>query len=218
MKLRSVAIASIVIGGAAITLLASYIAVISHDFRIETQSPQRTYQVTFDGKAEARNSGTIEFSTERVKLTVLKAGKEYYVKDPFFGEGTLGLHFKAAYPVIEWINDFTIRMGGDLSSQPFHDEIRVLNETKETLGVVEIFYGRYERFLIFDFAPGTSLTLSASPQFSVNLPPASTVIYRATNLGTRQERMGTVEGRKRKTPSEGPIKTTIEITESSKQE
>lgn len=83
--------------------------------------------------------------------------------------------------------------------------------TNETLGVVEIFYGKHERFLVFDFGPRSQLVLSASPQFGFGLPPASTVIYRVINLTTNRERQGMVEGRKRKDPSEEPHSIAVSI-------
>jgi hypothetical protein len=209
------ALSSILISAAAISLCAVYsVGTLRDEFKIETTSPQGTYRVTFEGKTNPRISPLAEFSSERVKLSVIKAQEIYFVKDPFFGEGALDRHFRGAFPVIEWLNDSALRLGGNLSEQPFHDEIELSNGTKENLGIVEVFYGKYERFLIFDFAPGRHLMLSASPQFSVNLPPASTVIYKATNLATGRERVRMVEGIKRKTPSEGAAKIVVEITDS----
>lgn len=88
-----------------------------------------------------------------------KSSQTFFVKDPFFRGGSLDEHFKGAYPVIEWINDSSLRMGGNLASQPFRDEIKLINKTKEKLDIVEIFYGKYERFLIFDLEPELTLTL-----------------------------------------------------------
>jgi hypothetical protein len=212
MRFRRLTITSVLIIGGAISLYAAYSGgIFKNDFHIETRSPQGTYRLVFEGKADSRNSRSIGSSSERVILTVFKGQSVYFVKTPFFGEDGFDLHFKGAYPVVQWVNNFTLRMGGNLSAQPFVDEIRISNGTKEEFGVVEIFYGRSERFLIFDFEPGAHLVLSASPQFSLSLPPASTVIYKTTNLVTRQEKVRVVEGVKRKSASEGSISTNVEI-------
>ena len=179
------------------------------DFHQETTSPRGTYRAVFEGKTAPRGA---LFQNERVKLTVTREQKPFFNKDPFFGEDGLDTHFRGAYPVIQWINDFTLRMGGDLSDQPFHDELNISNRTDEKIDVLEIFYGRDERFLVFDLEPGKSLRVFASPQFSVSLPPASTAICRTYNLAKRTERVETVEGRKRKQSSEGPLSLQIQIT------
>jgi hypothetical protein len=179
-------------------------------FHQETTSPQGTYKAVFEGKTAPRNGLS---QNERVRLTVTREQKPFFNKDPFFGEDGLDAHFTGAYPVIEWVNDFTLRMGGDLSAQPFHDELNVSNRTDERIDVLEIFYGRYERFLVFDLEPGKSLRIFASPQFSVSLPPASSAIYKTYNLAKRTDRVETVEGRKRQGSSEGPLSLQIQITQ-----
>jgi hypothetical protein len=177
---------------------------------IETRSPQATYTVVFELKAGEANS--LGF-TEVVKLTVTKGSQTFFVKDPFFGAGSLEAHFKGAHPVIEWINDSSVRMGGDLASQPFRDEIKVINKTKEKLDVVEIFYGRYERFLIFELEPQRTLTLPASPQVTNGLPLAATIVYEATNFSTKRMRTKMIESVQRKNSSEGPLKSVVEIVD-----
>lgn len=162
------------------------------------------------GRLDANSLG---FFGEFVKLTVTRHHDVFFVKDPFFRGGQLELHFKGAYPAIEWVNNFSLRMGGDVASQPFRDEIKLINKTEEKLDVVEIFYGRYERFLIFDFEPQATLTLPASPQFSINQPAAANVIYEATSLSTGHKRANIIETVQRKSASDGPLKTTVEIVD-----
>jgi hypothetical protein len=178
------------------------------DLYIETRSPKGTYTLLFEG--ETSKTPTIAGVSEMVKLTVVKGQATYFVKDPFFGEKGLGSHFRDVYPQLEWLNDSAIRLGKDVSSEPYLDRITVLNSTKETLSVVEIFYGRSERFLILDFEPGAELVLSPSPQFGVHSSPARTVTYRALNLANR-ERQGMIEGQQRKHPSEGPLNLAVII-------
>lgn len=176
---------------------------------IETRSPKGTYTLLFEGKTN--RTDTIAGVSEMVKLTVVKGQATYFVKDPFFGEKGLGPHFRATYPVLEWLNDSAIRLGEDVSSQPYSDQIRILNSTKETLSVVEIFYGK-ERFLILDFEPDAQLVLSPPPQFGDSLA-ARTVIYRALNLTTKRERQGMTEAPQRKHPSEGPLNIAVTINQ-----
>ena len=88
VKIRSIAITSILIGAAAMTLFAAYMNTVSrNDFKMEFESPKGTYHVTFESKEDPRNSDPMQFSSERVRLTVLKDGQEYFVKDPFLVRG-----------------------------------------------------------------------------------------------------------------------------------
>lgn len=178
---------------------------------VKTRSPQGTYTVLFELKPGKTNS--LGFFTEFVKLKVTKGSQVFFVKDPFFAGRELELHFKGAYPVIEWVNDFSLRLGRDLASQPFRDEIELINKTKEKLDVVEIFYGKYERFLIFDLDPQITLTLHASPQVSDNLPLAATLIYEATKFSTKRKRAKMIHLVQRDDASEGPLKSVVEIVD-----
>ena len=211
LKTRVLAFICVLSVGAAVALYSATSRNSEHDPIVETRSPQGTYTVLFERKTGAANS--LGFFAEFVKLTVTRNHDIFFVKDPFFGGGKLELHFKGAYPVIQWVNDFSLRMGGDVASQPFRDEIKLINKTGEKLDVVEIFYGRYERFLIFDFEPQANLTLPASPQFSVNLPAAANVIYEATTLSTGHKRSKIIENVQRKSASDGPLKTVVEIVD-----
>lgn len=211
-KIKTFVVIVIVIIGIAVSLYA-YSATVNGDFSIETRSPHGTFRVVFEGQTSGLNSRSSQFLSEKVSLKVFKGQKLYFTKDPFFGGDALEMHFKGAYPTIEWINDSVLRMGGNTSAQPFLDEIKISNNTEEKLGVVEVFYGRYERFLLFDFDPGTSLTLSASPQFSVGMPPASTVIYKATNLASRQAALRMIKLKERNTASDGPLRIAVEISD-----
>ena len=91
--------------------------------------------------------------------------------------------------------------------------IKLINKTKEKLDVVEIFYGKYERFLIFDLEPQLTLTLPASPEVSNSLPLAATLIYEATNFSTKRKRTKMIENFQRKNASEGPLKLVVEIVD-----
>ena len=208
-KTRVLSLICLLTVGAAVALYSATSRSPERDSIVETRSPQGTYTVLFERRKGAANA--LGFFPEFVKLTVTRNHDLFFVKDPFFGGGKLELHFKGAYPVIEWVNDFSLRMGGDLASQPFRDEINLINKTEEKLDVVEIFYGRYERFLIFDLEPQATLTLLASPQFSVNQPPAANVIYEATSLSTGHKRSNIIENVQRKSASDGPLKTAVEI-------
>lgn len=202
MRLKNVALAAVFIMllGLSVSFACSLFG--EDDFFIETRSPLGTYTLLFEGKIS--KTSTIAGSSEVVKLTVKRDGATYFVKDQFFGEPGLGPHFRGIYPVLEWLNDSAIRLGEEVSAQPYSDRIRILNSTKEILSVVEIFYIN-ERFLILDFKPEAQLVLPASPQFRSDSLPTPTVIYRALNLTTNRERQGMIEGRKRKHPSEGPL-------------
>jgi hypothetical protein len=207
---QAIIVIAVLLTGIIVSLVVAYsCGVLADDFIIETRSITGTYQVTFQSHCKDRRPtfGCAEI----VKMTVLKDGQLFFSKEPFFGEGPFGIHFKGAYPVIEWPDKNILRLGSSLSEQPVLDTIELWNRTGENLDVVEVFYGRYERFVIFDFAPEAKIDLVASPQFTTNLPPASTVIYKATNLTRRRELVRMVEGKKRASKSEGPLKILVEI-------
>lgn len=210
MRPKTVALAAmfIVLLGLSFSLACSLFD--EEDLYIETRSPTGTYTLLFEGKMS--RTSTVAGSSEIVKLTVKKGEATYYVKDPFFGEKGLGPHFQGKYPVLEWINDTTIRLGHDVSSQPYSDRIRIFNSTNETLSVVEIFYIN-DRFLILDFEPKAELVLSASPQFKSDSSGAPSVVYRALNLTTNRERQGMIEGPQRKHRSEGPLNLELIINQ-----
>ena len=211
MRFKTVALGAGFIVLLSLSLSLAYSLFSGDNLYIETRSPTGTYTLLFEGKI--RRTATVAGSSEVVKLTVKKGETTYFVKDPFFGEKGLGPHFRGKYPVLEWLNDSAIRLGEEVSSQPYSDRIRIFNSTNETLSAVEIFYTN-ERFLILDFKPEAQLVLSASPQFRFDsTSPASTVVYRALNLTTNRERQGMIEGPQRKHPSEGPLNLELIINQ-----
>ena len=202
MRPKTLALLGLLIVLLGLSFALAYSSSDEDDLYIETRSPKGTNTLIFEGKTS--RTSTIAGSSEMVKLTVVKGEATYFVKDPFFGEKGFGPHFRGTYPVLEWLNDSAIRLGKDLSAQPYSDRVMILNSTRETLSVVEIFYGK-ERFLILDLEPEAQLVLSPSPQFEFDSSAATTVIYRALNLATNRVRQGIIEARQRKNPSEGPL-------------
>lgn len=205
-KVIAVARSFVLVG---LSVLGIHSSCLQDDFKITTQSPKGTYTLVFEGKKTPTD--TIAGSYEMVKLTVLKGDTVYFVKDPFFGEKGLDLHFRGAYPSREWVSDFALRLGGDLSSQPFRDQITVINATGEALPVVELFYGKYQRFILFDFESQAKLRLFASPEFGSAASPAWSVIYTALNPTGNLLVQGSVDGVKRQNPSEGPLDLVVTI-------
>lgn len=199
---RRIAFAGSLIIALAASVLALYSTFWQDDFTITTRSPSGTYTLVFEGKTTPND--TLAGSSEMVKLTVRKGETVYFVKDPFFGEKGLDPHFRGAYSNIEWFGDSILRLGrGGLSSQPFRDQITIFNATREKLPVVEVFYGRYQRFLIFDLESRGKLLLPASPEFGLIEASPSTVIYTAVNPTSNRHVQGRVEAPKRQNPSEG---------------
>lgn len=113
-------------------------------------------------------------------------------------------------PVIEWVGDNVLRTGEDASDQPFHDELIVSNNSDENLKYMALSYGRFESFWIFDLAPGNQIRLHASPGFK---PDGSSVWFLGyggeTQNGKKFE--GTMDGKKRESPSNGPLRFSISI-------
>jgi hypothetical protein len=182
----------------------------NNDFKIETTSPQGTYRLIFEGRKEPPDG---YLQSETVRLKVMKGEDVFFTKDPFFKEDSLDPHFRDLFPLLQWFDDSTLRMGEELSQQPFSDEITIYNRADEEFDVVEISYGRDERFLIFDFAPGTKVELKASPHFKSQWGAASHLFYKAHAKGGRILDGGT-EGRKRKSPEDGASSYSVEIVES----
>lgn len=177
-------------------------------FQIETRSPRGTYHVTLEGVKSPATALPGEFYVQNVKLVADKENRPIVVEQNFFKADHYDPSFFDVYPLNEWTNDFTLRLG-DRNPQHFLDTVVIRNMTDVELNLVIVDYGRFERFLIFDINPGKSVTLQTSPQFDRG-QPASGVAYTAYS----QDRFfsGAEQRSGERKVEDGPIKTSVEIT------
>jgi hypothetical protein len=102
-------------------------------------------------------------------------------------------------------------MGEVTSHQPFLDQLIVLNETDDDLKYLDVNYGRFESFWIFDLPPGKRVTLRASPGFGPNGTSNFFVGYGGQTQGGK-EFEGKIEKTQRKSPADGALQFEIAIT------
>lgn len=189
-------------------LVLSYARSLGQGYDVEKTSPLGTYRVSIEFRNEAPK-GTRDH-TERVKVQFFK-GQELI--DAYEGENSDQYEpsIRQGMQVVEWVADNVLRIGEERSDQPFSDELLVSNNTGEYLKYVSVSYGRYESFKVFDLAPGSQVTLRASPRFK---PDGSSNYFLGYGGMTQSGRKfeGTMDGKQRKSPDEGPLKFAINIS------
>jgi hypothetical protein len=177
------------------------------NYDIDKLSPDGTYRV----KVEVRAGGSASAyeKSERVKFQYFK-GHEIIQAYDWVNTDPYEPSFRESMPIIEWVDRNVLRMGQDRSDQPYFDEIIVSNYTDETLKYVDVNYGRFETFWIFDSAPQSQLVLRASPRFKPNGTSNSSLSYGGMTQSGKQFK-GTLNGKERKSPTEEPLKFHITI-------
>jgi hypothetical protein len=177
------------------------------EFDVEKTSPKGTYRVKIEFRIK-EPKGTRDH-TEQLKVQFFK-GQEMIHAEELINSDQYEPSIRKGMAVVEWVDDNVLRMGEDRSDQPFNDELIVSNNTGEYLKHVGISYGRYESFDIFDLAPGTHVTLHASPDFNLDGTSNYWLGYGGVTQSGRKFD-GEMEGKKRKSPSDGPLKFAIKI-------
>jgi hypothetical protein len=177
------------------------------NYDIDKASPNGVYHVKIKSRA-GPPKGTSKY-TEHVEILFLK-GEEVIHAYVWENSDQYELSFRDTAPVIEWIDDNVLRMGLDRSDQPFYDELAVSNATDEYLKYVGVSYGRKESFDVFDLAPRSEVTLRASPGFKPDGTSNSYLGYGGMTQSGRKF-VGTMEGKKRISSTEGPLKFSIMI-------
>jgi hypothetical protein len=177
------------------------------NYDIDSASPNGVYRVKVKSRAEPAK-GTSKY-TEHVEILFFKR-EEVIHAYVWENSDQYEPSFRDVAPIIEWVDDNVLRMGEDRSGQPFYDELIVSNDTDEHLKYVNVDYGRYESFDVFDLGPGNQITLRASPRFK---PDGTSNSYLGYSGMTQSGRKfgGTMEGKERKSSAEGPLKFSITI-------
>ena len=111
--------------------------------------------------------------------------------------------------VVEWVAENVVRLGRDRSQQPFSDELSIANQTGEPISFLQVSYGRFESFRIFDLPAGSSITLAASPEFKPDGTSNHSVVYAGYIHGRVIE--GDSSQKQRTSAAEGPLKFAIKI-------
>jgi hypothetical protein len=176
-------------------------------YSVDKASPGGAYRVKIELREE-KSTGTRD-RNERLKITYFKRGEvidagEWVNSDQYEPSLRNGIE------VVEWIGENVLRIGRDRSDQPFDDELIVSNDSDESLQYLEVDYGRYQSFHVFDFAPRSQTRLRASPEFR---PDHSSNYFLGFGCKTKtgKEFHGNMEGKKRTSAADGPLKFKITI-------
>jgi hypothetical protein len=177
------------------------------NYDIDKPSSDGTYRVKVEVRVEG--SRTAYNKSERIKFQYFK-GQEIIQTYDWNNTDPFEPSFRESMPIIEWIDRNVLLMGQDRSDQPYFDEIIVSNDTEENLKYVDVNYGRFETFWIFDLAPKSQLSLQASPRFKPDGTSNSFLSYGGVTQSGKQFK-GNLNGKERKSSAEGPLKFQITI-------
>jgi hypothetical protein len=178
------------------------------NYAIDSASPDGAYLLKIKSRAEPPK-GTSKY-TEHVEIRFFK-GEEVIYSYVWENFDQYEPSFRDTAPIIEWVDNNVLRMGEDRSDEPFFDELIISNNTDEYLKNVGVSYSRYESFDAFDLAPRSQIMLRASPGFKPSSgAPNWSLGYSGMTQGGRNF-VGTMEGKKRTSPSDGPLKFLIAI-------
>lgn len=135
----------------------------TRNYNVDKASPGGTYRVKVNGsvKDEADIAGHF---TDQGQLQILK-GEEMIIDRSWKYRDNWDPSFIDSNPVIEWVGTNVLRMGHDISRQPFTNELTISNKTGEQLKHIDISTAKNESFYAFDIAPGASVTVRSSPHF-----------------------------------------------------
>jgi hypothetical protein len=116
-------------------------------FTIDTSSPQKTYRVVVEGRADPPS---IASTVQQVRLQVLKGDNVILSDENFYREEVDHL-FTDEYPNHEWLNDSVLRFGRAASTATPKDTVTIVNRTGATIDVAKIEYAILnEKFIVLD--------------------------------------------------------------------
>lgn len=175
---------------------------------ISTASPGGSYRVDIKGETTPKHSLPVEFYVEDVRLEAYKGEERVTADNDFYHGDPFEASFLQAYPEYEWLNDSTLRLSARAANRSLKDELTILNSTGENLELLEISYGKFERYLIFDVAPRAQINLRAVTEFEHPWPVygfSYTAYFKGSVLrGSSNE----IENRK---VADGPVKFVADI-------
>ena len=135
----------------------------TRNYNVDKASPGGTYRVKVNGSVKDEGDLLGHF-TDQGQLQILK-GEEMIIDRSWNYRDNWDPSFIDSKPVIEWVGTNVLRMGHDISRQPFTNELTISNKTGEQLKHIDITTAKNESFYAFDIAPGASVTVRSSPHF-----------------------------------------------------
>jgi hypothetical protein len=195
-----------------IVVVASFVGVariwqLGETYALDKASPSGKYRVKIELRQE-KSTGTRD-RDEHLKITYFNRDRVIQVAD-WVNSDQYESPLHDRIENVEWVADNVLRIGRLPSAQPFDDELIVSNNTNESLPYLEVDYGKFQSFHVFDLAPGSQTTLRASPEFK---PDRSSNYFLGYGGKTEsgKEFHGTMEAKERASPADGPLKFKITI-------
>jgi hypothetical protein len=178
------------------------------DYNVDKTSPNGTYRVKIEIRALEHN-GTRDY-TDHGRIQFFKGQEVIHIYE-WEESDQYEATSRENKPLVEWVADNVLRLGEDISDQPFSDEFIVSNNTDEYVKYMSIGYGKNELFWIFDLEPRKQIVLSASPGFK---PDGSSNYFLGYGGTTRsgKEFQGVMDSKQRKSPAEGALKFEVNIS------
>jgi hypothetical protein len=133
----------------------------SKHYKSDNASPTGIYRVKVDVTVKDEGGLSGRF-TSQGGIQVFKGTEIVYSQDLNYSD-TWESTFMDDHPVIEWVGNNALRMGGDISREPFTNELVVWNDTPEHFKEVGITFSKYESFHVFDLIPGAKVILQVAP-------------------------------------------------------
>ena len=133
------------------------------NYNVDRPSPGGTYRLKVHGSVKDEGDFAGHF-TDQGQLQILR-GEEVIIDRSWNYRDNWDPSFIDSNPVSEWVGTNVLRMGHDISRQPFTNELTISNKTGEQLKYIDITTAKNESFDAFDIAPGASVTVRSSPHF-----------------------------------------------------
>ena len=131
------------------------------NLNVEKLSPKGEYRVKVDAHVE--DTDFYGGFYEQAKVEVFKAQEVVY-KWEFENKDTWEDNFISTNPVIEWVGDNVLRMGGERPLDSRSDQLLISNKTIESFKHMSVVCGKHESFKIFNVPPNSQFTLSLTPR------------------------------------------------------
>lgn len=199
-----------------IVVVASFVAAakiwqLGDTYTVDKALPGGKYRVRIELRQE-KSTGTRD-RNEHLKITYFDRDQIVHVAD-WVNSDQFESSLRDGIETVEWVADNVLRIGRARLDQPFDDELLVSNNTNESLQYLEIDYGKFESFHVFNLAPGSQTTLRASPEFKPDYSSNYFLGY-GGKIKAGREFHGTMEAKERRSPADGPLtfKITIETTD-----
>jgi hypothetical protein len=150
------------------------------NFNIDTTSPQGTYRVVVEGRADPPEA----FATvQQVSVKALK-GDDILLADSKFYREQMDHLFTHEHPVHEWLSDSVLRFGKKGSPSAPKERLVIFNNTSEHINALKAEYSILsDKFLAFDLPPGGKVELEMILQTEHGKDLRQLVAYMAWSNG-----------------------------------